>query len=182
MRHCGKSRLCARERLTGKPSAVFSARAWIPLTALRPWSSVGPIIATLAGAGGRIDFIGGPLLPKASPRRVDGRRMQKTIEKRSEGTTANPADNRKSHRDSLVAPATLSCLQPDSDEPSRRVWVYNISLGGIAFRIRRPLDAGGMYRLKLVAGPLYLESEIRIVWCRRRDDQMFEVGAQFHGK
>lgn len=106
--------------------------------------------------------------------------MQKTKEKRNEGATVMPANNRRSHRDSLVAPATLACLQPDADEPGRRVWVYNISLGGVALRSRKPLEAGELYTLKLVAGPLRLESAIRIVWCRRRDDQMYEIGAQFH--
>src|SRR5213079_3117983 len=86
---------------------------------------------------------------------------------------------RKSRRDKLMAMAMLwNGDQPDSGE-AMQVLVSNISLEGVAIRTNSPLIKGAVHYVKMVAGPLKLETAIRIAWCRSREGLGFEAGAEF---
>ena len=86
---------------------------------------------------------------------------------------------RRSKRQTLVTAAALWRSYKASDQPGERVFVSNISLGGLAFRARMALETGTVNYLKLVSGPLQLEAQIRIAWCRPHDADTFDAGAEF---
>jgi len=79
----------------------------------------------------------------------------------------------------LVASARVWEGESPDGPGGRNVWLNNVSIGGVAFRAMEPLTVGGIYYLRLVAGPLKLDTPIRVVWCRRRDDGAIHVGAAF---
>jgi hypothetical protein len=60
-----------------------------------------------------------------------------------------------------------------------QVLVSNISLEGVAVRTNSPLIKGAVHYVKMLAGPLKLETAIRIAWCRNREGLGFEAGAEF---
>src|SRR5687768_15680086 len=76
---------------------------------------------------------------------------------------------RRSRRDKLMAMAMLwSGDRPDVGV-AQQVLVSNISLEGVAVKTSEPLTKGSVYYVKMVAGPLKLETAIRVAWCRTRD-------------
>src|SRR2546423_240465 len=86
---------------------------------------------------------------------------------------------RRSRRDKLMAMATLwNGDQPDNGEATQ-VLVSNISLEGVAVRTNTPLIKGAVHYVRMAAGPLKLETAIRIAWCRSREGLGFEAGAEF---
>ena len=88
-------------------------------------------------------------------------------------------DKRASERTRLVAMATLYTeLTPHPDE-GHKVWVSNISLGGIAFKTRRSYEPGQIFHVRLDAGPIDMSAPIRIVWSRAQSDGLYEVGSEF---
>src|SRR6266850_4596801 len=98
-------------------------------------------------------------------------------------TKANAAQQaqtaRRSRRDKLMAMATLwNGERPDVGE-AMQVLVSNISLEGVAVRTNSPLIKGAVHYVKMLAGPLKLETAIRIAWCRNREGLGFEAGAEF---
>jgi hypothetical protein len=99
---------------------------------------------------------------------------------KSNPTPKVPAETpRRSRRDKLMAMATLwSGDQPDVGQ-SMQVLVSNISLEGVAVRTNEPLTKGAVHYVKMMAGPLRLETAIRVAWCRSRDGLGFEAGAEF---
>jgi len=62
---------------------------------------------------------------------------------------------------------------------SQQVLVSNISLEGVAVRTNEPLIKGALHYVRMTAGPLKLETPIRIAWCRSREGLGFEAGAEF---
>lgn len=89
---------------------------------------------------------------------------------------------RRSRRQTLVAPASIWRGSSPDGTPLARVSVTNISLGGLALRARLQLEVGEVYYLRLIAGPLHLESPVLIAWSRRRDDNVHDIGAEFIGR
>ncbi len=90
------------------------------------------------------------------------------------------ACKRLAARKQMVAPATLwPANRPGRAGAGQRVWVYNISNGGIAFRADAPPPTAGVCFLKLHLGPLKLESPLRIAWHREADHATTAVGAAF---
>jgi len=88
-------------------------------------------------------------------------------------------ENRASERTRLVAVATLFTeLTPHPDE-GHKVWVTNISLGGIAFKTRRSYEPGETFHIRLDAGPIDMNAPIRIIWSRSQSDGIYEVGSEF---
>src|SRR4051812_12755867 len=86
---------------------------------------------------------------------------------------------RRSRRDKLMAMATLwNGDQPEVGEATQ-VLVSNISLEGVAVRTNSPLTKGAVHYVRMAAGPLKLETAIRIAWCRSREGLGFEAGAEF---
>lgn len=88
-------------------------------------------------------------------------------------------DQRGPSREMLIAAAALWEADHPDDSAGRPIWIYNISDGGVAFRTQRAVNMGAAHYLRLAAGPLKLETRLRLIWCHRRDDTLFEVGAEF---
>jgi len=95
------------------------------------------------------------------------------------GQQTPPQTPRRSRRDKLMAMATLwNGDKPEVGE-SIQVLVSNISLEGVAVRTNEPLIKGALHYVRMAAGPLKLETAIRIAWCRSREGLGFEAGAEF---
>jgi hypothetical protein len=95
------------------------------------------------------------------------------------GQTNPPQTPRRSRRDKLMAMATLwNGDKPEVGE-SQQVLVSNISLEGVAVRTNEPLIKGALHYVRMTAGPLRLETAIKIAWCRSREGLGFEAGAEF---
>lgn len=84
---------------------------------------------------------------------------------------------RKNDRTSLFVAATLYTeLNPDV---AHKVWVTNVSLGGVGFRTRRPFQSGAVFHVRLEAGPIQLDSGVRVMWTRPTAEGTFDVGCEF---
>ncbi len=89
------------------------------------------------------------------------------------------ANRRGGRRDTLVSAASLWPGRTPGTGKGQPAWVFNISQTGLAFRSLKPLEKGEVYFLRLEAGPFRLDSPVKIAWCRRRDDNTLEAGAEF---
>ena len=72
----------------------------------------------------------------------------------------------------------MNSQPPDVGSPMQ-VLVSNISLEGVAIRTNEPLTKGAVHYVRMSAGPLKLETAIKIAWCRSREGLGFEAGAEF---
>lgn len=89
-----------------------------------------------------------------------------------------PADERRcSARLTLVTKAMLYPVRTPA--APRRVFLRNISYGGVAFRTAEPFEIGECYRLRVEAGPMQMATHVQIVSCTRHDDEAFNVSAAF---
>jgi hypothetical protein len=86
---------------------------------------------------------------------------------------------RRSRRDKLMAMAQLWNGDKPEVGAATQVLVSNISLEGVAVRTNEPLIKGALHYVRMTAGPLKLETAIRIAWCRSREGLGFEAGAEF---
>ena len=86
---------------------------------------------------------------------------------------------RRTDRTQLFVAATLYTeLNPDV---AHQVWVTNVSLGGVGFRTRRAFAPGSVFHARLDAGPIQLDTGVRVVWTRPTPDNTgtFDVGCVF---
>ena len=88
-------------------------------------------------------------------------------------------DTRKEEREKLVVSATVFPDRLSPDNVGHKVWVTNISLGGIGFRTRREYLPGQTCFVRLDAGPIRFENPLKVMWSKKKDEFTFEVGAQF---
>jgi hypothetical protein len=101
-------------------------------------------------------------------------RSKKSVAKKSKSRVA---EQRKSERTQMICAATLYTeLSPDT---AHKVFVTNISLGGLAFKTRREYAEGASYHVKLEAGPIDMNVPVRIVWSSKGSDGIYEVGCEF---
>jgi hypothetical protein len=87
-------------------------------------------------------------------------------------------ERRRSPRQTLVAKATVR-----SDVQATVVasgFVSNISMAGVGFHTRRPLQVGEKYQLRVEVGPMKWASRLRVVTCKPVGDT-WDVGAEFVG-
>ena len=97
---------------------------------------------------------------------------------------ATPAvERRRSPRQTLVAKASI---RPDTSVQMASLmtagFVSNISMNGVGFHTRKPLEVGGKYRIMLEVGPMKWSSRLRIVTCRHHpESETFDCGAEFIG-
>jgi hypothetical protein len=87
-------------------------------------------------------------------------------------------ERRRSPRQTLVAKATVR-----SDVQATVVasgFVSNISMAGVGFHTRRPLQVGEKYHLRVEVGPMKWASRLRVVTCKPVGDT-WDVGAEFVG-
>ena len=95
------------------------------------------------------------------------------------GQTTPPQTPRRSRRDKLMAMAQLWNGDKPDVGSAMQVLVSNISLEGVAIRTNEPLTKGAVHYVRMSAGPLKLETAIKIAWCRSREGLGFEAGAEF---
>jgi hypothetical protein len=93
------------------------------------------------------------------------------------------AERRRAPRMTLVAKATI---RPDTpvQMPSLTAqgFVSNISMNGVGFHTRKPLETGGTYRISLELGPLKWACRFRVVSCRHHpESETFDCGGEFIG-
>ncbi len=94
-------------------------------------------------------------------------------------TQPGPEERRRAVRQTFIAKATLrSGLIPAAARP---IYVRDISMLGIAFQSRIPMENGDKHDLSLEVGPMRWASRVRIVSCTPNADQTFNVGAEFVG-
>lgn len=95
-------------------------------------------------------------------------------------------EKRASVRQTIVAKATLF-LDPPAKvegewpviEPTLRVYLTNLSMGGVGFRVPRVLEAGRTGRMRIEIGPIKFVSRLEVVRATLREDRVMEVGARF---
>lgn len=114
------------------------------------------------------------MITKTRKRKHTTKRRTTTKARRFHGT-----ENRGSERVKLVAAATLYTELTPHPEEGHKVWMTNISLGGLAFKTRREYEVGDHYHIRLDAGPIDMSAPIRLVWIQKKEDGVFEVGAEF---
>jgi hypothetical protein len=90
----------------------------------------------------------------------------------------NGAEQRASDRTKFVVAATVYPDRLSPDNLSHKVWITNISLGGVAFRTRRKYEAGTSCYIRVDAGIVKFDNPLKIIWCTRRDENTFEVGCE----
>ena len=96
---------------------------------------------------------------------------------KSRSTKPSRAEQRTTERTNLFAAATLYTeLNPDA---AYKVWVTNLSLGGVGFQTRREYAVGQTFHIKLEAGPIDMDCALRVVWSKKNADGLFEVGGEF---
>src|SRR5687768_9160366 len=98
------------------------------------------------------------------------------VAKPKNGQTNEPQVARRGRRDKLMAMAQLWNGERPENGPSQQVLVSNISLEGVAIRTNEPLTKGAVHYVRMTAGPLKLETAIKIAWCRSREGLGFEAG------
>ena len=99
----------------------------------------------------------------------------------AEAAAALPSgrDRRRAPRQTLVAKATVR-----SEVQSHIVasgFLSNISMSGVGFHTRRPLQIGEKYQLRVEVGPMRWASRLRVVSCQEHEAGTFDVGAEFVG-
>jgi hypothetical protein len=86
---------------------------------------------------------------------------------------------RSSKRDKLVVMADV-WLKPQPDGPAeRQMLVFNISLGGVGLRSNTPVNKETVAFIRFTAGPIHLESRVRVCWSRQREGMGYEIGCEF---
>jgi len=106
-----------------------------------------------------------------------GKRSKSSARK---GKSVRPSiERREAVREKMVVSATVFPDRLSPDNIGHKVWVTNISLGGLAFKTRRQYAVGATCFVRLDAGPIRFENPLKVMWCRRKDELTFEVGVEF---
>jgi hypothetical protein len=98
--------------------------------------------------------------------------------KRTTKSKRSQSENRAAERTKFVVAATVYPDRLSPDNLSHKVWITNISLGGVAFRTRRKYEAGTSCYIRVDAGIVKFDNPLKIIWCNRRDENTFEVGCE----
>lgn len=107
-------------------------------------------------------------------------KRSKSYNGKAKSRHARPAiEKRQQSREKMVVSATVFPDRLSPDNIGHKVWVTNISLGGLAFKTRRQYAPGATCFVRLDAGPIRFENPLKVVWCRRRDEFTFEIGVEF---
>src|SRR5688572_21126750 len=86
---------------------------------------------------------------------------------------------RGSKRDKLVVMADV-WLKPTPDGPAdKQMLVFNISLGGVGLRSNSAVNKDTIGFIRFEAGPIKLESRVRVCWSRSREGMGYEIGCEF---
>ena len=99
--------------------------------------------------------------------------------KRTTKAKRKPAvENRTSDRAKFIVAATIYPDRLSPDNLSHKVWITNISLGGLAFKTRRKYEVGTSCYVRVDAGLAKFDNPLRVVWCQKRDEDTYEVGCE----
>ena len=116
------------------------------------------------------------MLTKTSTKKRSTKRTTKS-HKPAKAKSNAAAERRTNERTELIANAVLYTeITPDV---AHKVWLTNLSLGGVQFKTRREYSAGQCFHIRLEAGPLDMDCPIRIVWTRNAPDGLYYVGCVF---
>ena len=86
---------------------------------------------------------------------------------------------RAAKRDKLVVMADV-WLKPNAEGPAdKQMLVFNISLGGVGLRSNNAMNKDTLAYIRFTAGPIHLESKIRVCWSRAREGMGYEIGCEF---
>ena len=88
-------------------------------------------------------------------------------------------ERRRSIRHLLGATGTVTLDESDTDPRQLQVMVLNVSLHGLGFRSPVEFREGGVFQVRIGAGPLHLASKFQVVSSRRRKDGTWDVGGKF---
>ena len=108
-------------------------------------------------------------------------KTKKRVTKRTTKSTTKSrgsSEQRTSERSKLMVAASVYPDRLSPDNLAHKVWVTNISLGGVAFKTRRKYDVGSSCYIRLDAGPIRFDNPCKVVWCQRRDENTFEIGCE----
>ncbi len=88
-------------------------------------------------------------------------------------------DRRRSARVPHVAEAFIS--SPTDFDKSEQIEVrsVNVSRHGVAFDVKEEMPTGSFKVIEIGIGEQRMISEVRIISCRKVEDGLFEVGAEF---
>jgi hypothetical protein len=117
------------------------------------------------------------MLTKTSTKKRSTKRTTKSHKPAAKAKSSGSTERRASERTELVANATL--YTEVSPDVAHKVWLTNLSLGGVQFKTRRVYEAGQCFHIKLEAGPIDMDCPIRIVWTRNSSDGLYYVGCEF---
>lgn len=117
--------------------------------------------------------------PAASPAAALGPGSKVYRPQSAESARPAKADRRRAPRQTLVARATVQA--EDSGMGVGAGYVSNISMVGIGFHTRRPLEVGQKYHIRLEVGPMKWSTRLRVVSCNPHDTGTWDVGAEFVG-
>jgi hypothetical protein len=97
-----------------------------------------------------------------------------------ESPTQTMADRRRSARQERVVPAWLSERAGGAGKSSQQqVTVTNLSLHGVGFRSDKKIEPGGAHWIVIATDTLHLSTRLRVVSCRQREDNIFDIGCEF---
>ncbi|HEV2296659.1 MAG TPA: PilZ domain-containing protein [Tepidisphaeraceae bacterium] len=88
-------------------------------------------------------------------------------------------ERRRSIRHPLGATGTVTLDDSATDPRQLQVMVMNVSLHGVGFRSPVEFREGGVFQVRIGAGPLHLSSKFEVVSSRMRGDGTWDVGGKF---
>jgi hypothetical protein len=110
-------------------------------------------------------------------------RAKRTIRVESRATTngkskKGPAEKRSSERANMIVTASASPNRRSPDHPAHKIWLTNISLGGVGFQSGRRYARGSSCFIRLDVGPIRFDNAGQVVWCRKRAKNVYDVGCE----
>jgi hypothetical protein len=96
-------------------------------------------------------------------------------------TSVYPRSNerRRSPRQTLVAKAVVR--SEFNQNTVATGFLSNISMLGVGFHTRRPLQVGEKFQMRLELGPMRWATRLRVVSCQPHDSGTYDIGAEFIG-
>jgi hypothetical protein len=103
-----------------------------------------------------------------------------TQQEQTLATSGMASERRRSRRNECSNARGWLSAEAGTGGRNHRVAVTNLSLHGMGFSCESPLALDSVHWVVLDAGGLRASSRVRIVSCRKRDDQAsYECGAEF---
>jgi hypothetical protein len=93
--------------------------------------------------------------------------------------TGDDDERRRTARAPHVAEAWVCSPTATSADDRLEVQALNLSRHGVGFELPTPLPTGTFYTIELGVGEQRLQSEVRIISCRKKENGGYDVGAEF---